>query len=372
MGLKALLIAEQSARLHGFPQHRPTATMEILGAPLTVRVAEALLRDGVDEIVVVTDITQEIIRENEQLRVVRASRNGLNEAAEGALEAMDTAGTHGIVVAWADQYVEAQWTAVLQHHTNLRNRVTRVWTAEAATDAYLFSAGRKRDVAALLRSRSEGSVRTGVRYPVSGHEYVNLLRDCSDLRKLSQDAIYGVNHIAPRGTEWRPGIWVAPHAVIEAGARIVGPAYIGERARVKKGAVVTRDSVLEHHTCVDHLTVVENAWLQPHTAVGAGLDLCHAIAVQDSLYDLKRQAAVPAADPMLLREVKPGLAIRAVHATGAWMARVAAAPAAWRERRAERRPTKRFEVHAGGKVRQNEDVAKLAPGLALMRRYGNE
>ena len=372
MRLKALLIAEQSARLRGFPNGRPTPTLEVLGAPLTVRIAEALMRGGVTEIVVVTDITQELIRENAELRVVHAHRKGINEAAEQALQTMDESGTDGILVLWADQYVEADFAAVLKRHTHFHNRVTRIWSEAGATDAYLFSPGRQRDIAALLRSRSEGSVRTGVRYMLSSDEYANLLRTPCELRRLSQDTLYRVNQIEIRGTEGRPGVWMAPHAIVERGARVVGPAYIGERARVCSGAVVTRDSVLEHHTCVDHATIVEDAWIQPHTAVGAGLDVTHAIASHDVLYHLEREAAITGADGLLLREVKQNVALRATHAIGAWMARVAAAPAAWRERRAEQRPTKRFEVHAGGTVRPNEDVAKLAPGLALMRRYGNE
>src|SRR5262249_28197393 len=160
------------------------------------------------------------------------------------------AGVRSVAVLRADCYAEVDWQAVLTHHMQYRNRATRIWCGEepCACDMYMVSAARRNEAASLMRNSLREGRSNGVRYRLSGHEYINELRDCHMLQGLAKDSLYGVNHIELMGRQARPGIWISDDAHVDKEARVVAPAYIGAHVRVHGGAVVTRDSVLEHHT----------------------------------------------------------------------------------------------------------------------------
>jgi hypothetical protein len=278
-----------------------------------------------------------------------------------------------VIVGNTNQYAEVEWPAVLAHHLHFRNRATRVWCGEEACDLHLVTPGRRNEAASLMRNKLKDARTPGVRYQVSVGEYVNGLRDCADLRRLSKDALYGVNHIAPRGTQVRPGVWVGADARIDRGARIVAPAFIGALTRVREGAVITRDSVIEHHTVVDCGSVVEDAWLQPYTAVGVGLDVAHVVINGDRLFDLARNIGLQIGDPKLLRGLQESAAVRTMQAAAALVSYLPALVLhSSHKKRVARDGTRNFGVLPGTESQRGEDVAKLAPGLAVLRRYGNE
>jgi acyl-[acyl carrier protein]--UDP-N-acetylglucosamine O-acyltransferase len=189
------------------------------------------------------------------------------------------------------------------------------------------------------------------------------------LQTLVKDSLYGLTRIEPIGTEVRPGVWVGEGARIEKDARLVAPVYLGAHVRVHGGAVITRDSVLEEHVTVDCGTVIEDSLIQPYTALGAGLDIAHSVVTGHKLFHLKRNAEFATADPKLLRERKQSAAVRTAQAAAALFAYIPAQfmrstrkPAV-----AECSPQLKVELEP-----QPENVAKLAPGLAVVRRYGNE
>jgi hypothetical protein len=91
---------------------------------------------------------------------------------------------------------------------------------------------------------------------------------------------------------------------------LVAPVYIGKHARVRTGAVITRGSALEHHSLVDCGTVVEDTSLLPFAAVGAGLDLAHAVVGGRQVVDLKRDVAVEIHDRTLVDELAHNAGVR--------------------------------------------------------------
>jgi hypothetical protein len=91
--------------------------------------------------------------------------------------------------------------------------------------------------------------------------------------------------------------------MIEKGARVLAPAFIGESARVRAGAVITRCSSIEHHAQVDCGSVVENSSVLPYSYVGAGLDLAHSVAGMRQVANLRRDVIVEIADPKLIDQV---------------------------------------------------------------------
>ena len=373
MSLKALLIADKDARVPAFPADTPVALIEVLGGSLLERIIGQLNRHGVSEVVVVTDIEARMPR-MQGVRYVSAREHDVWRTAERAFEDLEAVGVHGVIVARANHYTEIDWQAVLSHHVHFRNRATRVWSDDDGCEMYLISPGRRNEVAQVMRNKFADSRSPGVRYAVSPNEYVNLLRNCDDLRRLVKDALYGLIQINPRGREMRPGVWVGEAARIEREVRLIAPAFIGAHARVHSGAVITRDSVLEHHTTVDCDTVVDDSWIQPFTALGAGIDVSNAVVDGQRLFHLRRKAEVHTKDPKLLREVQENAVMRTAQAATALMSFLPAAilSSVRKKQVAEACGERRFDVVAGHKNRQDEYEAKLAPGLALMRRYGNE
>lgn len=373
MSLKALIIAERSARIPTYPGETPTACVEILGAPLLARVVQHLERCDVREIVVVTDIEESRLTAR-GARFVRCATQELWRCAERTFEDLESAEVHGVIVSRADHYAEVEWQSVLAHHLGFNNRVTRLHLGKHPLDTYIVSAGRRNEAAQLMRTRL-GEARTNGA-PCRKSDYINFLGDCSELQQLAKDALYGLNGIVPVGAEIRPGIWAGEDARIERDARLVAPVYIGGHARIHGGAVVTRDSVIEHHSTVDCGSVVEDAHVQPYTAIGAGLEIMHAIVEGNKLFHLARNAEFSTEDPKLLRERKQNVAVRTAQAAAALLSYVPALiiNSARRKRVAVATcdPERTFELHPGKLEDQPEHVAKLAPGLAVVRRYGNE
>jgi hypothetical protein len=375
MALKALIIAERAARIASYPGDTPVASVEILGQSLLARLVQHLQRCGVRETVVVTDIEEDRLAAD-GVRFVRCTTPELWKCAERTFADLESAGVHGVVVLRADHYAEVDWESVLSHHVHFRNRVTGVFFADdaPAADVYLISAGFRNEAAQLMRTRFAETRTPGVRYRSRG--YVNLMQDCSGLRTLVKDALYGLNQIKPMGKEIRPGIWIGKDARIERHGRVVAPAYIGAHARIRGGAVVTRDSVIEHHSTVDCGSVVEDAHVQPYTAIGAGLDVVHSIVEGTRLFHLTRNAEFSTDDAKLLRERKENAAVRTAQAAAALLSYLPALVinSARRKRVAVATcdPERTFELHPGDLSGQPEDMAKLAPGLAVVRRYGNE
>lgn len=377
MAMKALIIAEQAARVPGFPGEMPAACVEVLGASLLARIVAHLDRSGFEETVIVTDIdtkqAQRGLNDRSNIRFVHTDTAQLWRASERSFEEMESAGVRGVAVLRADCYAEIDWQAVLAHHMHFRNRVTRIWCGDepCACDIFMVSAARRNEAATLMRNSLHEERTAGVRYRVSESEYINELRDCHMLQKLAKDALYGLNRIEPIGREARPGIWIGEGARVEKEARLVAPVYVGARSRVHGGAVVTRDSILEHHVSVDCGSVVEDAWVQPFTGIGAGLDVTHAVLNGDKLFHLKRNVEFATVDAKLLRERKQSAAVRTAQAAAALLSYIPAQIMHSQRKPASAeapcRPQVTVEVE-----RQPENVAKLAPGLAVVRRYGNE
>jgi hypothetical protein len=90
---------------------------------------------------------------------------------------------------------------------------------------------------------------------------------------------------------------------------------------------------------------------------------------------VRRKVEFHTEDPKLLREVQQSPVLRTAQAASALMSflPVAVLNSVRKKQVANAACGQpRFEVSAGSKNRRDEYEAKLAPGLALMRRYGNE
>jgi NDP-sugar pyrophosphorylase family protein len=319
MDVKAIILAGAEDAVSGVtPLHRfaglHPALLDVLGRPVVHTVIDRLFRFGIDGVSVVVDdhpdtarVVKRIVHKNVDWEFAPAQQ--LWRAAENAFCNLAQAGAELVVVLRLGAYAEIDYEALLQFHIDQRARVTPVCRSNGSPlDTFVISASRRNDAAFLFRHQLK-SVRT----PCTGFVfsgYVNELRDLRELRCLAIDGLLMRNEVVPAGLQVRPGVWVASGARIQRGARILAPAFIGERAKVRSTAVVTRCSTLEHHCEVDCGSVVEDASVLPYSYVGAGLDVSHAVVGYKSLAHLRRNIVVQIADSKLIGMASPYAALR--------------------------------------------------------------
>jgi hypothetical protein len=346
--VRAILITDRQAGIAG---HRgPVAEIQVLGNRLVHHIAAQLRRNGIDEVTAVESSGADDL--------VTTCAQELHSAAESGVDVA--------IILRTDTYAEVDWDAAVAHHLNHLQPLTSIvyGPGPAALPAVI--------VTPALVVRAEDEIPSCRRpYWLSGKEYVNRMRDITDLRRLAADALHHLCTLEIVGREVRPGIWMAHGARLEKGARLVAPVYLGTMSRVRTGAVITRGSAIEEHCVVDCGTIVENATVLPFTELGPGLDVGHAVAGDGMMHSLKRGTMVAIADTKLMR--------RRSRSAMARMAASAASLAAFLP--------KQLAFGLRGKPPVAAPVCKdaavvapppprvtrtLAPSLTVLRRYGNE
>lgn len=226
-------------------------------------------------------------------RFWRAAENAFNDVAQ--------AGAELVILIKLGAYAEVDFEKMLQFHIDRHCRVSQTAQAGQPLEVFCISASRRNDAASLFRTQL---TKCRSECPLFEHfGYTNLLADALDLRQFAIDILTLRTDTAPPGEQIRPGIWVAPRAQIEKGARVLAPAFIGSFARVRSGAVITRCTSVEHHAQVDCGTVVENSSVLPYCYVGAGLELAHSVAGFTQIWNLRRACTVQIGDEKLLRHI---------------------------------------------------------------------
>ena len=222
-------------------------------------------------------------------------------AAENAFNDLVQAGAELVVLVRLGAYAEIDYESMIQAHLDRHSRVSQAAQNGSPLDIFCISASRRNDAASLFRSRL---TRCRSECPLFEHSgYVNALANALDLRQFAIDILTLRLDTAPAGEQIRPGVWKSPRAQIEKGARVLAPAFIGQFARVRTGAVITRCSSIEHHAQIDCGTVVENSTVLPYCSLGAALEVAHSVAGYSHIWNLRRNCAVRISDGKLLRNV---------------------------------------------------------------------
>ena len=279
----------------------PLVLLPVLGQPLIQRIANRLLRSGIDSVSVLNAA-------DPAMPPVQEARGNLNwkdvpgdqiwRAAEDEFSHLVQNGAELVILIRAGAYVEVDIDPLLQFHFDRRNQITQVAAADGLLDFFVLSGSRRNDAAFLFRNKL-AKMRVPTESYVTG-AYVNRLRTPADLRLLIVDSLLLKTCIRPIGEEVRPGIWVSPTARIHRSVRLVAPCYVGPYARVRAGALITRATSLEHHAIVDCGTVVEASAVLPLSYVGAGLDLMHSVAGFNRIASAKHGAEVEVEDRSLI------------------------------------------------------------------------
>ena len=222
-------------------------------------------------------------------------------AAETAFNELVQAGAELVVLVRLGAYAEIDFESMVQFHLDGHCRVSQAARGGRPMDIFCISASRRNDAASLFRSRLTRCRSDCPLFEAAG--YFNGLAEPLDLRQFAIDILTLQTQTAPAGEEVRPGVWTAPRAQIEKGARVLAPAFVGSFARVRSGAVITRCSSIEHHAQVDCGTVVENSTVLPYCSLGAALELAHSVAGFSHVWNLRRNCAVGISDKKLLRHL---------------------------------------------------------------------
>ena len=276
----------------------PLVLHDVLGKPVVTRVIERLKAQSVHAISV---ISESPLADSPKLPAAWTDTSAAQfwRVAEGVFGDLAQAGAEAVLVIRLGGYAEFDVDDFLQRHLDGRAHVTRAVDAKGSPlDMFVICASRRNDAAYLFRHRLQQT------RSVCGHwvflGYYNPLASARDLRSLAADGLLARAQLKPAGVERRPGVWVERGAAIDRRARVLAPAYIGEQAKVRASAVVTRCGVLERHVQIDRGTVVEDATVLPYTYIGPGLDVAHAVAGGRRLLHLPRNVEVAIDDPKLM------------------------------------------------------------------------
>jgi NDP-sugar pyrophosphorylase family protein len=210
---------------------------------------------------------------------------------------------------------------------------------------------------------------------INGDEYVNFLQHEADLRKLASDALHRNCKMQAAGTEIKPGIWTGRDAQIDKRARLVAPVYVGSRARIGPGAVITRGSSIERHAVIGNKTVVENATILPKTNLGPGLDVSHSVVGERHIFHLQRNVCTPIQDPKLVSQNSANAGLRA--ASGVAKSFIRIPGQIWRGVQGnapapEAESSVSYKEVFDSAETQPVEMPKVSGELAVVRRYGNQ
>ena len=276
----------------------PLALLDVTGKSVVHHVTDRLRSAGVEAI---TALTPEAPLREAEVQPECFSDAGLWRAAEEAFSSYAGEGVENVLLLRLGPYAEFDLSAVLCFHAERRQNATLICDGNGPLEAAVVQAARRTDAAFLIRNGLRAARLPAEPYVTPG--YVNRLENAKDLRRLAQDALLMRCAIRPNGRELKPGVWVAEHARIHRTARVLAPAFVGAHARLRAASVITRGSVVEHHSEVDCGTVLEDTTVLPYTYVGAGLDAAHAVAGFGRVAHLRRNAEVDIADSRLLGTV---------------------------------------------------------------------
>ncbi len=366
----------------------PLALVEVAGKSVVRHVSDRLRRAGVEAITTLaTEKGRDEAGNGEAGIQAECLADGeVWRAAEAAFSIYAGEGVESVLLLRLGPYAEFELPALLRFHSARRQNTTLIADQNGPLDAALVQTARRNDAAFLIRNRLRGARLPTEPYVTPG--YVNRLENARDLRRLAQDALLLRCDVRPQGCEVKPGVWVAEHARIHRTARVLAPAFVGARARLRAASVVTRGSVVEHHAEVDCGTVLEDATILPYTYVGAGLDAAHAVAGWGRIAHLRRNAEVEIADSRLLaiattsaswRTLKSAAALAAYLPVQALRGLVSAG------RRAQPlvispsegelpapRPVPAGLEPSSGAVAASNQEPQFGGDFAMVRRYGNE
>jgi carbonic anhydrase/acetyltransferase-like protein (isoleucine patch superfamily) len=109
-----------------------------------------------------------------------------------------------------------------------------------------------------------------------------------------------VQGVVVHGAEVTPGLWTTRGTVIEDGAILRAPVFVGAAARVCSGAVVGPNAVIGAHSVIEPAAIVREAVVRAETIIGEGVVIERCAASGDEIDDWSTGATANLGDELLL------------------------------------------------------------------------
>lgn len=367
--------SEDTEQLAGIP----IGLLDVLGEPILQRVINRLDHFGVSGIAVVSHVPASAaalargsIRPG--IRWTDAVNGNFWRSAEASFNDMVQEGAELVLVIRLGVYAELDYEDVVQFHLDKQARLTSACDSSGAPiDTFVISASRRNDAAFLFRHELQQMRGAAEVYKFEG--YTNPLQDARDLRMLALDGFAGAAHVPPCGHEIKPGVWVADGARVHRTARLLAPCFVGARAKIRAASLLTRGSVVEHHSEVDCGTIIENSTILPASIVGAGLDAVQSVIGFRRIWNLHRSVEVEISDRQFVGALRSAPARMAGSATQMVTFFTKSVGQALLGRRAIPQPELQEAVRRPAEALKNAEVVQEglpASEFLSARRYGNE
>ena len=383
MDIRGLLLA--NSEHSGAAQTSLLATLDVAGKSALQRMAERLQQYGISSVTAVVEGSATAGIRNfglpSEMACISATPDRFWRTAENAFNEMAQSGAELVVLVRLGAYAEADFERFVQFHIDRGGRVTQLASGPQKLEIFCISASRRNDAASLFRTqlahcRSECPL-------LQDDGYLNPLAGPRDLRQFAIDILTRQTQTCPAGKETKPGVWIARGAMMEKGARVLAPAFVGSMARIRAGAVITRCSSVERQAVVDCGTVVENSTVLPFSYVGAGLDLAHSVAGMGRIVNLHRDVDVEIADPKLIASMPVASSKRLLTSAAeavtylprlAWQGIFSGAKAAQPDLRETLRQTSPALGNAAGFETSacDTEASHKFPNMVVARRYGHQ
>ena len=272
--------------------------LEVLGQSVLHRTIGRLLRSGVQPITVVADGAMASLVPRLAARFVAfdASSSDSWPSVESTFAEYAHRGVETVLLIRLGAYAELNFADLARFHRQRTPCVTRAQDGDGPLDLWCITVSGC--ATPSLRCMVVEPGETVGSYFVRG--YVNRLATAYDLRRLAVDGLLARCSVRPGGREVRPGVWIEESAQVHRDARIVPPAYIGHKSRLRAACLVTRHSNLERGAQVDYGTAIEDSTVLAHTYLGPGLDVAHAVVCGSHLVDLRRDLELEICDSKLI------------------------------------------------------------------------
>lgn len=288
------------------PSRASITCVEILGQSVLDRTVARLRNAGIRTISVIGGPSLLALPKNRDVEIIVAGRSFERwPAAQHTLREQGAQGIETVLMMGLGAYMELNVSDALDFHRAQGTPLTQLEDSQGPLDFWMVDSHWFRTAATGCTLPFRYGEFPGLPTPCRMSGYVNRLTEARDLRRLVLDAFLSRCQITPRGREVRPGIWIDDGARVHKFTRLVAPVYLGRSTKVGSGAVITRFSNLEHHCQVGEGTVVDGSTVLPHSVLGSGLDVSHAVVDGNKFVDLDRNVALQIDDPNLVHDVTP-------------------------------------------------------------------
>jgi len=282
------------------------AGAEIMGQSVLERTATRLLKAGVKSVSVIGGASILSLPQFRDVELTVADNSFARWlAAQQTLREHATRGMDTVVMIGLGAYLEWNVADTLKAHFSTGAPLTQLEDSEGSLDFWMVESKWFRTAATGCKLPFRYGEFPGLPMSCPMKGYVNRLASAHDLRRLALDAFQGRCELVPVGQQVRPGIWLDDGARVHKLSRLVAPVYVGRGTTVGSSAVITRFSNLERNCRIGEGTVVDETTVLPHTALGNGLDVSHAVVDRGQFADLERNVAFQINDPRLVSDITP-------------------------------------------------------------------